>query len=821
MYYVTALVYRLLGVGNTTARLVPAFLGILLIAFAWPLARWIGKGAAAVYAVLVLLSPHFDYFSRFIREDPYSLVFTIGTILAFRRFLETDRSRWLTASAALFALAGVTKENAYMTGVLFVVFGLWQLAERALSGAKGASGIAPAIRAAFSWAWRRRAAVVTAAAVFLSIWVVFYTAFGRYPEDWLAIPKAVRYWMGQHSIARIPGPWYYYFPQLLYYETAACLAALFVLRQPGFRRDPFLRSLYAGFGGVAAAALASQAGLGTAVRLAIVLSGLVGAAALLRTPAKEEDRVPPFLRFLVFWALGSLAIYGWAREKVPWLTVHALLPITILAGVGLAGLWRDRRAVVPRLALAAVAVLTAVNALGMYLACFRYGAYDVEKEPKHGEYLAYVQTTWDLVRALDAVERAKARVAPGQPVVTVTGEATWPLSWYLRDTTTSWVGTLETASTPVIVADWNAEGTLDKQLAEQYTARRVPIRAWWFPDDFWKQPLSTRLRWWLLHEVWSQIGSQDATFYVRKDIDAAGVLAPLQIPIQDTSARDYPSDAKPVAARETGGPGAGPGEFDEPRGVAADARGNLYVADTKNSRVEVFDGSGRFVRAFGGKGNGPGQFNEPCGIAVDSRGELWIADTWNYRVVHAAPDGRVLSVLGGGGPEDLFGPRAVLPLGDFVYVADTGNKRIVRYERSGNRVSSWGGPGNGNGQFVEPVGLAADASGAIYVADTGNHRVQVFDGEGKFLRQFRVFGWKDFYTEPYLAVGPSDTLFVTDSSSNRVSQYDQAGAFQRSFRPESDGKMPTGIALDPFGRLVVTDRGTHRLFFWSLGSVLQ
>jgi uncharacterized protein (TIGR03663 family) len=826
MYYVTAGVYRLFGVGPTTARLVPALLGILLIGFAWALARWIGVEAAIAYALLVLISPHFNYFSRFIREDPYSLVFTIGTILAFRRFLETDRARWLTASAALFACAGVTKENAYMTGVLFVVFGLWHLAERIFSAPKGAPSILPAVREAGGWVQRRWTAFATAAAVFLTIWVVFYSAFLRYPEDvslknWLAIRKAVTYWMGQHAIARIPGPWYYYFPQLLYYETAVCLAALLVLWQRPFRRDPFLRSLYAGFGGVAAAAIASLFGAGTAVRAVFVGAGLIGAAALLRGKAAPEDRVSPFLRFLMFWALGSLAIYGWAREKVPWLTVHALLPLAILAALGIAGLWRDRGRLAPRLGLAAVGLLAAINASGMLLACFRYGAYDVEKEPKHGEYLAYVQTTWDLVRALDDVTRAKARVAPGQPVVTVTGEATWPLSWYLRDTTTNWVGALETASTPVIVADWNAEGTLQKQLAEHYTGHRVPIRAWWFPDDFWKQGPPAILRWWLFHEVWSQIGSQDAMFYVRTDIDSAGTLAPLQIPILDKSGREYPSDAKTIPARSVGGPGAGPGEFDEPRGVASDAHGNLYVSDTKNNRIEILDGSGRFLRQFGGKGNSPGQFNEPTGIAVDSRGELWIADTWNYRVVHAATDGRILSLIGGGGPEDLFGPRAVLPLNNFVYVADTGNKRIVRYDRDGTRLSQWGGAGSGDGQFIEPVGLAADASGTIYVADTGNHRVQAFDGEGKYLRQFPVYGWKEFYTEPYLAVGPSDTLFVTDSSSGRIAQYDQAGALQRSFRPEQDGKMPTGIALDPFGRLMVTDRGTHRIHFWGLGSVLQ
>ena len=91
-------------------------------------------------------------------------------------------------------------------------------------------------------------------------------------------------------------------------------------------------------------------------------------------------------------------------------------------------------------------------------------------------------------------------------------------------------------------------------------------------------------------------------------------------------------------------------------------------------------------------------------------------------------------------------------------------------------------------------GLAADSSGNIYVADTGNHRVQVFDADGKFLRQFPVSGWKDFYTEPYLAIGPGDSVLVTDSWKPRIALYDANGGFLKSFK--ADGlKRPTGIRL--------------------------
>src|SRR6266511_3408371 len=646
LYYANAIVYKIAGVSNVTARFLPAVFGLLLIAFAWPLSRWIGKRAAVVYAVLVLISPHLAYFSRFIREDLYSLVFTLGTILAFRYFLETDKARWLTAAAVLFALAGVTKENAYMTGVLFVAFGFWAFLEKVVTARPRGGAVASTLTATVAWVRRHLVPLLTAGLVFLFIWALMYSAFGRYPGDWLAIPKAVKYWMGQHTISRIRGPWYYYFPQLVYYETGFLVAALFAFRK------------------------------------------------------KRND---PFFGFLVFWAVGSLAIYAWAREKVPWLTVHPLLPITILAAIGIGDLWGDRIEKRWRAALAIIGLLLAVNTGGMVLACFRYGAHDVEREPRHAEMLAYVQTTQDFVRALEPVERAKLRVPAGQAVITVAGEATWPLTWYLRDVATRWLGRIEDASTPIIVADWNAEGGLEKQLADRYNAKRVPIRAWWFPES-------------------------------------------------------------------------------------------------------------------GSKGSGDGQFNEPCGVAVDPQGEIWVADTWNQRIVHFGPDGKYVGSFMDA-EKGFFGPRAVIPSKNLLYVADTGNKRIVRFDRQGNRLSDWGGNGTRPGQFIEPVGLAADPTGNIYVADTGNHRVQVFDWEGKFLRQFPVSGWKDFYTEPYVAIGPSDSIFATDSVAGRVVQYDASGALKRSWKPDKDVKQPTGIALDALGRLTVSDRGTNHLFSWTPGAL--
>src|SRR5262249_29857556 len=159
-------------------------------------------------------------------------------------------------------------------------------------------------------------------------WVTMYTGFGRHPEDWLAIPKAVTYWMGQHSIARIPGPWWYYFPQIAYYETAIAIAACFAFPWTAWRRDPFLRSVLLALPTLALSGVARgfvPILAGHAVVWVAVIFGLAAFLAIFALGPAPEPVLTPFLRFVAFWAVGSLGIYAWAREKVPWLTVHPLL----------------------------------------------------------------------------------------------------------------------------------------------------------------------------------------------------------------------------------------------------------------------------------------------------------------------------------------------------------------------------------------------------------------------------------------------------------------------------------------------------------------
>jgi len=92
-----------------------------------------------------------------------------------------------------------------------------------------------------------------------------------------------------------------------------------------------------------------------------------------------------------------------------------------------------------------------------------------------------------------------------------------------------------------------------------------------------------------------------------------------------------------------------PGDFSKPTGVAVDAEGNLFVADTMNNRIEIFDADGQFISTFGKAGDGPGYFARPKGVAIDSDGHVWIADGVQDRVQVFNKEGQLLIAFGGHG----------------------------------------------------------------------------------------------------------------------------------------------------------------------------
>ena len=125
-----------------------------------------------------------------------------------------------------------------------------------------------------------------------------------------------------------------------------------------------------------------------------------------------------------------------------------------------------------------------------------------------------------------------------------------------------------------------------------------------------------------------------------------------------------------------------------------------------------------------------------------------------------------------------------------------------------------GSRGNKPGEFARPRGLTDDASGNIYVADTGNHRVQKFDSDGKFILSFGVFGTGvgELHSPNGIAVDDAGNIYVTDAANNKLVRFGPDGEYQKEWaRPELDFYGPRDIAISPDGRVYFVDQGRSRI----------
>lgn len=226
----------------------------------------------------------------------------------------------------------------------------------------------------------------------------------------------------------------------------------------------------------------------------------------------------------------------------------------------------------------------------------------------------------------------------------------------------------------------------------------------------------------------------------------------------------------------------------EAAGVAVNSKGHIFVLTRGNTtgpayaatatQLLEFDADGKFLREIG---HNLYAWSFAHSVKVDRDNNIWVADKGSDMVIKFNPEGRVVMVFGRKqeasdektGP--LLHPRPPLPPVDgmFRQVTDmtwdsTGNtyisdgyinSRIAKVDKNGNWVKSWGEPGDQPGQFNNPHSIASDAEDHIYVADRGNRRIQVFDSDGKFLRQITIDVPFDPNARP--AIGNKPVLPIT------------------------------------------------------------
>ncbi len=279
-----------------------------------------------------------------------------------------------------------------------------------------------------------------------------------------------------------------------------------------------------------------------------------------------------------------------------------------------------------------------------------------------------------------------------------------------------------------------------------------------------------------------------------------------------------------------GGSGTGTGKFTSPTSVAADAATNIYVTDAgasvnSTSRVQKFTQgtpptfAASWAESSSAAGNGV--FSYPEAVAFDSAGNVYVGDTLNNRILKFDSSGNFLLQWGTWGASQPFAFSSAGCYGiavdssGKVYVSDGGNKQVEEFNSSGGFIKVIG-----NGVIGSPYGVGVDSSGNVYVADATNYQVKVFTPNSIPLRSWGSSGTGNGqFGSPFgLTVDGSGNVWVTDTGNNNVQEFDSKGNFLRVLGSATYGSAPgqflypVGVSADQVaGDVYVVDFGNRRI----------
>jgi uncharacterized protein (TIGR03663 family) len=370
------------------------------------------------------------------------------------RFFDVPR-RWHPAAfGALLALSFATKESTFITifvaGTYFLLAIAWQA--RAHGGVRNA----PVVRTLLGVGWEAHAWGVAA---FLAVYTLTFTTFLTHPSGIYGLWTGLDYWLGQHGVGRggeAPG----------FYAVV-----LFAHEWP------------------------------------VLLLGAVGAVAAFRRPT--------LLRLFLPWAFVlSLAVYSWAGEKFAWLVLHPLLPLTLLAGVGLQWIWTARHGWLGKAGLAVTALALAYTVYASALVNAAHPA-----DPR--EFLVSTQSSTDVAdRAREIAALADRRGGKLKITIDSAEGATFPWAWYFRDLDVGYLDMSTGAAPPQqsdVIILTQASNTRLQPTLTGYDGRQIRFRVWWV-RDYGAMSAGNWWRWFTAREPWNPTGGMPEWIYVRRAV---------------------------------------------------------------------------------------------------------------------------------------------------------------------------------------------------------------------------------------------------------------------------------------------------------------
>lgn len=321
-----------------------------------------------------------------------------------------------------------------------------------------------------------------------------------------------------------------------------------------------------------------------------------------------------------------------------------------------------------------------------------------------------------------------------------------------------------------------------------------------------------------------------------------------------------PEPVFPVYAESLGAPGTGNGQLNHPADVAVDAKGNIWVVDKANNRIEEFNEASEFVRAVGSAGAGAGQLSSPSALVIDSLGNIDVTDTANNRVTRFNEKGEFISAIGwnvnktklegggtqleknlctaasgnvcqaglaGSGEGQISEPIGITTTGSQNFlVVERANSRVEKFSPQAELLAKFGSLGSEPGQLKEPTAIAYSPTGGgnLWVADTGNNRIEEWTTSYSFVRAVgkEGSGQGEFKRPAAVEADSEGNVYVGDQGKQRIQELSKSGDFITQFGSEGQFSFsaPMGIFLDSAGDLWITDSERNQVQEWLTGSFL-
>ena len=327
----------------------------------------------------------------------------------------------------------------------------------------------------------------------------------------------------------------------------------------------------------------------------------------------------------------------------------------------------------------------------------------------------------------------------------------------------------------------------------------------------------------------------DTDNHLVRRVDASGTITT----IVGTGDRGYSGDGGPATEAA----------LSEPRAVAVDSVGNVYIADSANGIVRrvAADGTISTVAGIPPEADPSSvdfsanqSITRPYALIAGLSGELFIADAWGDSILRLDQDGQVEEHIGLGRPDLLHPAGVAIDANGNVFVADTGNHRVIKLDSSGvvttlagNGEIGDGGDGGpaGEAELAFPQDVALDNRGNVYIADSGNNRIRVVDPEG-MMKNVAGTGERDYGGDgrpaeaarlagpTAIAVEAGGAIYIADTYNYRIRKIDTAGVIETVAGNGLEGDIQTGlpatrtplglirdIAVDSMGRIYFPDEG--------------